>query len=134
MSEQPEFYEDGSSVWPLEDGGYVAFAADGTPTGAVDADGEAFDPAGIEYPYDDDDAEYDTPDDVEQQIAELQEFRENFNPNWRADAYAAGAGVSNGLADQAWGNALLREAHNFAAELGRELTAREFDAVMRHHH
>jgi len=92
--------DDGSELWELEDGGLVLFDATGEPIQAEDADGEAFDPTGIEYPTD---IGYDEADPVEQQIAELQEWRENFDPiAMREEARAAGAAASGARGDEAW--------------------------------
>lgn len=132
MSEA-EHYADGSSVWPTEDGGYVAFDSKGAPTGAVDANGDPTDFTEYVHPdlaAEDDGEEYD--DDLRGELDELREEIENLPDPYEARqaAYEAGAAASGERADEQWAVSTGRELRNLETRLGRALTQTETWAIL----
>jgi len=108
-----------------DDGATVLIDEAGDIIAAVDTEGNALDPAGYqtadEGGYDDDEV-----DDLEEQIAELQEWRENFDPiAMREEARAAGAAASGARGDEAWALDVGRQMRNLEEAIGRALTQGE---------
>jgi hypothetical protein len=133
---EAEFFEDGSSVWPLEGGGQVAFSNTGQPIGAVDADGSPLDYRDIQPPDElfedaDDQGYYDQADDLEAMQAEIAELRaEMMQP--QTDWYAMGAAASGAQADEAWAARAQHGLNEAARNFGRALTQAEAEAVLTH--
>jgi hypothetical protein len=135
MSEEPQFFEDGSSLWPLEGGGVVAFSNTGVPIGAQDENGTPLDYRGIQPPeelFEDPDDGYYEPDEIDQ----LREELENL-PDLQAvreEARAMGEQASGDLAEQSWASAIAREMQTVEARIGRPLTAGEQWRIMEESH
>lgn len=117
-----------------QDGARVLIADTGEIIAAVDEQGEPLDPAAyVVRDFDDEGEQYedDPADELRAEIDELREWREDFNPNWRQDAREQGRQLSQENDQQAFAAWLIREHENFASAAGRDMTGREFDAVMR---
>src|SRR3954470_6728244 len=130
MSEQaePEFYDDGSSVWPLERGGLVAFGPSGEPLQAIDETGADIDHTGIVHPDLEDAGGYEDPAVAELQ-ADIDALNERITLGLEAPIeYAPPTGPLTGRPDLT-GDGLVAHWHHgierIEAAMGRTLLDRE---------
>jgi hypothetical protein len=111
-------------AYQADDGGHVLIDENDEIIAATDAQGNAADPAGYTLDGDDDLADV---DDLRAEIAEMQEWRENFNPNAAGEL---GAEYSDQLGDEAWALDVGRQLRNLEESLGRALTQTEMHSIL----
>lgn len=111
-------------AYQADDGGHVLIDENDDIIAATDANGNAADPAGYTL---EGDEPYDDVEDLQAQIAELQEWREGYNPDAAGEA---GREFSDQLGDQAWALDVGRQLRNLEEQLGRSLTLTEMHSLL----
>lgn len=128
MTDDAVFSDDGTYLGEMaiaDDGARVLVDGEtGEITAAIDEQGNPLDPAGYAIEGDD---QGDDLEDLRAELDELQQWRENYNPNAAGDA---GREFSEQLDDEQWALATGRELRNLEEQLGRPLTLTEMHSLL----